>query len=277
MRKRGENLGFFYNEKGQFFPGKNRKGQITIFIIIAIVIVALGILIYLFYPQISTTLGGQEQDPNSFIQSCIEDEIKSNVDLVSSQGGSLNPEPYILYQDEKIQYLCYTEKYSQLCIVQKPLLKEHIESEIKKGIEQKVKECFNELKSSFEGRGYDVSVKEGQVKVELLPGWVVSTFNYSVTLTKTETKRYEPFRVMVNNNLYELVSIANNIIDWESTYGDAETTLYMDLYHNLKVEKKKPEYGTNIYILTNRDTENKFQFASRSLVTAPGYGIAYAT
>lgn len=272
MRKRGENLGFFYDKEEQFFPEKNRKGQITIFIIIAIVIVAVGVLIYLFYPQISTTLGGQEQDPNSFIQSCIEDEIKSNVDLVSSQGGSLDPKPYILYQDEKIQYLCYTGEYYKTCVVQKPLLKRQIEREIKNGIEEEVKNCFNELKSSFEGRGYDVSVKEGQVKVELLPGWVVSTFNYSVTLTKTETKRYEPFSVRVNNNIYELASIADSIVDLESIYGDASKDLYMDLYHNLKIEKRIPEYGTTVYILTDRDTENKFQFASRSLVSPPGYG-----
>lgn len=46
----------------------------------------------------------------------------------------------------------------------------------------------------------------------------------------------------------------------------------MDLYHNLKIEKRKPDYGTSVYILTDKDTANKFQFASRSLVFPPGYG-----
>jgi len=270
MKKRGENSGFSYN----------KSGQVTIFIIIAVVIVAIGVVFYFLYPKISSTLGG-EQDANSFIQTCIEDEIQDNVNLVSSQGGSLDPELFVLYRDEKIQYLCYTEKYDQYCIVQRPLLDNYIESEIKNGIKDDVKTCFNELKTSFEGRGYDVTMREGDINVNLLPEKAVSTFNYTLTLERGgETQTYgptdKPFNVVVNNNLYELTGIANNIIDWESTYGEAETTWYMDLYHNLKVEKKKPEYGTDVYILTDRNTGDKFQFALRGRVSAPGYGIAYA-
>ena len=269
MGKRGESSVIFNSING-------KRGQVTIFIIIAVVIVALGAAIYLFYPQISSTFGG-EQDANSFIQTCIEDEIQENVETVSLQGGGLNPELHILYLDEKIEYLCYTEKYSQLCIVQRPLLDNSIESEIENGIEEEVKNCFSQLQSNFESRGYDVTMREGDIKVELLPQRIVSTFNYTVTFDRAgETQRYESFNAILNNNLYELIGIANNIIDWESTYGNAETTLYMDLYHNLKVEKKKPEYGTDVYILTERTTGDKFQFATRSLVTAPGYGIAYA-
>jgi hypothetical protein len=46
----------------------------------------------------------------------------------------------------------------------------------------------------------------------------------------------------------------------------------MNYYHDLKVEKKKQLDGTNIYILTDRNNENKFQFASRSVAWPPGYG-----
>lgn len=264
MKREGENTGFF----------NNKKAQITIFIIVAIIVVAIGVLVYLFYPQISGTLSGEEQNPNSFIQNCIKDNITNNIEIISTQGGSLNPEPYILYQDEKIQYLCYTGQYFEKCVVQKPFLKRQIEKEIKSGIENQVKSCFNELKKSFEGRGYDVAMREGSVQVELLPGWVVSTFNYSVTMTRTETERYESFNARVKNNIYELASIADSIVDLESEYGDADSALYMELYHNLKVEKRTPEYGTTIYILTDRDTKKKIQFASRSIVMPPGYGYS---
>jgi hypothetical protein len=262
MKRGSSNKDFFYD----------KKGQITLFIIIAIIIVAIALLIYFFFPQIFSTLGTTEQNPNAFIQSCIEDEIKSNVETLSAQGGILEPAPYILYNNEKIQYLCYQEAYYETCVVQKPLLEKQIEAELKKGIENKVKTCFNELKTSFENRGYNVNIKEGGISTDLLPEKIVSTFNYSVVLTKTETQKYESFNVVLNNNLYELISIANSIIDWESTYGDADTSLYMDIYHNLKIEKKKPEYGTTIYILTDRDSGVVFQFASRSLVVPPGYG-----
>lgn len=252
---------------------RNRRGQVTIFIIIAVVIVVIGILIYSFYPEIVTGLGLGTKNPQEFIQSCIEEDIENNIEILSLQGGSLSPEHYILYNNDKIEYICYTGEYYKLCVVQKPMLKEHIESEIKNDLQEKVEACFNSLEESYQKRGYDVNLKKGGINIELLPKRVVSNFNYSLVLTKGETERYDSFRVMLNNNIYELVSIANSILEWEATYGDAETTVYMDYYHDLKVEKKKQSDGTTIYILTDRNTENKFQFASRSVAWPPGYGV----
>lgn len=268
MQKSGDHARSFYG-----FHAK--KGQVTLFVIIALLIVALGVVIYLFYPQISSGLGAIRQDPNSFIQNCVQDDIKSAVKNISLQGGNLNPKFYVLNNDERISYLCYTENYYQTCIVQQPLLVQHIESEIKNGIQNKVKACFDELKTTFEQRGYTVSMRPGDIGVEIVPNKITSTFNYSVTLTRTQTQKYNSFNVVLNNNLYELLNIANSIIDWESKYGDAETTVYMDVYHDLKVEKVSPasEFGSRIYILTNRDTGDEFQFASRSVVYPPGYGF----
>jgi hypothetical protein len=75
----------------------------------------------------------------------------------------------------------------------------------------------------------------------------------------------------LNNNLYQLVNIADSIIDFESIYGDSETTIYMNYYHDLKVEKLKQIDESTIYILTDRTDGNKFQFASRSYAFPPGY------
>ena len=250
---------------------KNNRGQVTIFIIIAIVIVVMGVLIFLFYPQIKTGLGFEEKNPSAFIQACIEEEIENSVEKLSLQGGSINPEHYILYDNEKIEYLCYTGDYYKTCIMQQPMLKQHIESEIKNEIKEEVKVCFDSMKESYEKRGYSVNLRPGETNIELLPKRIISTFDYSLTLTKKDSETFDSFKVILNNNLYELVSIVNSILNWESSYGDSETTIYMDYYPNLKVEKKKQSEGSTIYILTERDTENKFQFASRSVAWPPGY------
>ena len=47
----------------------------------------------------------------------------------------------------------------------------------------------------------------------------------------------------------------------------------MILYPGVKVEKYKQEDGTTVYILTDRNTNDKFQFAVRSLAWPPGYGF----
>ena len=155
--------------------------------------------------------------------------------------------------------------------MQHPLLKNHIESEIYNIIKPKADECFASMQESYRKKGYNVALSEGKMEVELLPKKVSIVFNKTLSLTKDTTQSYESFVVVLNNNLYELMSIALSIANWEVRYGDAETTLYMTYYHNLKVEKKKQSEGTKIYILTDRNTENKFQFATRSVAWPPGY------
>jgi hypothetical protein len=254
------------------------KGQVTLFIILSIVIVGIGIAVYIFYPQIQTTIGVGARNPTEFIQLCLEEQMQENIDLISIHGGSLNPEHYFLYSDEKLEYLCYTDENYEPCVMQQPFLRQHIEEELQKSLESLSKECFEELKLSYERRGYNVGVNLGATSISLLPQRVVANFNHTLTLSKGEdSERYRDFSIVVNNNLYELVSIAISILNFESKYGDSETTAYMNFYHYLKVEKKKQSEGTTVYILTNRDTEEKFQFATRGYIWPSGYGITGAT
>ena len=74
-----------------------KRGQVTIFIIIALIIILFAVLIYLFYPTISTTLGYGSKSPSEEIQDCIEPSIAKAVKEISSNGGSINPEFYYEY------------------------------------------------------------------------------------------------------------------------------------------------------------------------------------
>ena len=249
---------------------KSKRAQVTIFIIIAIVIVAMGVLIYSFYPQIRARLGGGVKNPQGFIQECVEDELEETVETVSLQGGSVAPEHSITYDDLPVEYLCYTNEYYVTCSVQQPMLREHIELEIKEEIETTVEDCFDSLKDSYEGKGYDVLLDEGRVDVELLPKRIVATFNTEVTMTKGgSSETHDSFSVVLNNNLYEFVGISRSIIEWESNLGDSNPDTYMALYPDLKVEQDYMSDGTKIYILTDKNTGNQFKFASRSRVFPP--------
>jgi hypothetical protein len=255
------------------FEKKGKKGQVTIFIIIGIIIVAVALLIYSFYPKIRTTLGIEESTPQSYIQFCVEDKLRETVDILSKQGGSMNPELYIL-DGEKIEYLCYINEYYRPCVIQQPLLKKHIELELKNELENVVDECFNSLKRSYENKGYNVNMQTGIKKFELLPNRIVSTFDYPLTLSKGEVQRYDSFFVMLeNNNLYELVAITSSILEWEATYGDADPRMYMVYYPELKVESISRRSGERIYILTHRESGDKFQFAVKSQVWPAGYAL----
>ena len=253
-----------------FSPRSKKKGQLTIFVIVALAIVGFAVLAYLFFPRILVGLGISSDNPNAFMQTCMEKTISDVAESISNQGGSPNPENYILYRDDKIQYLCYTQEYYVPCVMQQPLLNQKIENEISRGIKNSADECFDSMKKSLENQGYDVNLKKGDTVVELLPKKISATFNSELTLTKDSAKRYEKINVVLNNNLYELTSIADSILNWEARYGNAETTLYMNYYRDLKVEKLLQGDGSKIYILTDRNSGDKFQFATRSVVMPPG-------
>lgn len=257
---------------------QEKRGQVTIFIIIGIVVVGLAIVIYFLSSgtDSDTESGFDEQNPVGFIQTCLEDEVESVVNTVSLQGGSINPGNSILYQGNDVEYLCYQYESWQTCSIQRPLLKSHIESEIQGEIIDDVQNCFNSLVENYESRNYNPQLSTGLTRVELLPKRIVISMDYVLTVTRGETERYDSFNIVLNNNLYELVSIANSIVDFEAIYGEADPGIYMTLYKDLKVEAISDAGGdgSTIYVLTDRNNEKSFQFASRSVAFPPsGQGI----
>ena len=126
-----------------------KRGQVTIFIIIAIVIVVAALLLFLFWPKIQPSFFSSN-DPRTFVSDCISNDLTLNVKTIESQGGMLNPDNYYSFQGNKIEYLCYNENNYLPCVMQQPLLKQHIEKEIVKEIESEAKECFKILKENYE-------------------------------------------------------------------------------------------------------------------------------
>ncbi len=254
--------------------GMSKRGQITIFIVVAVIIVALAGIIYLVYPKI-THPNVVSTTPTEYIQDCMENEIKEVAEEISMHGGDLEPEFYAEYfEDGKkytVEYLCYTKEYYKQCVMQQPLLKSHIESEIKEAIKNKATKCFNNLEESYKKKGYEVSLTRNDYSVELLPNKIFVVFDYPLTLTKGGSDKYTKFEVDVKSNLYRLVTIAHKILKWEAQYGDSDISMYMDTNYWLKAEKKKKTDGTKIYILTDKESNERFMFASRSVAWPPGY------
>lgn len=249
-----------------------KRGQVTIFIILAVLIVAVVGLIYTFYPKIKSTFISELKNPNAFIEDCIEEDLQAATEMVMTQGGSFDPQNYFQYKGDKIEYLCYTNEYYRTCTMQQPMLKEHIEDQIGDSISAKADQCFDELKRSYETQGYKVTLTKRDSSVELLPKRIMMVFNNTLTLQKGDNvENYEDMKVYYENDLYEFVSIVISILSSETSFGDTEVTTYMNLYRDLKVEKLKQSDGTKIFILTDLTNDNKFQFATRGIAWPAGY------
>ncbi|MDO8660558.1 MAG: hypothetical protein Q7K43_01595, partial [Candidatus Woesearchaeota archaeon] len=219
-----------------------------------------------------TTISG-EFSPYSYLKSCIEPSIKENVDLLAKQGGYANPEGFIVYNDTKIKYLCYIEGYYQTCVIQQPMIKNHFEQELNALIAPKARDCFASLKKEYENRGYSVSSTSFSSNVEIIPHQIKINFAAPTTVTKDSTQTYKEFSIGESSEMYDLLFIASSIVEFEATYGDSETTTYLQYYPFLRMEKIKLSDGSKIYKLTNTVTHEIFNFATRSISWPAGYGL----
>ena len=245
----------------------NKRGQIAIFVIIAIVVVGIIVVLFLF-PQ--ANVFSAELNPTSYLRNCIEPEVEEIVSVISKQGGYKTPGNYVMYQGQNIQYLCYTDENYVPCVVQQPLLINHVQEEIKAFVEPRAKQCVRDLKEQYENQGYNVQSSSGVIDVEIIQKGIDVDFVSPMVISKEDsTQTFQRFGVSIDSELYSLLSTAVSIIDFESTYGDSETTLYLNYYPNLRVDKTKRN-GDTIYKLSDVTTGDEFTFASRSLVWPQG-------
>ena len=267
--------------KLKIFP-ENFRGQVTIFIIIAILIVAFGVLVYLYYPKIFPDSGGGSKNPAAFIQDCLEEDIEDNLKRISSQGGN-----YVMnknsgyfykknYEDEGryVRYLCYTDdNYDVPCVNQEPFLKEHVEQEVLDSINESIKTCFDNMVKDYESRGYNPDLKRGKAYVQIIQGEVYTDFNSTLTLTKgDESETYRNFDIKIKSSLYEIIEVSKNILIWEMNIGDSIPEAYM--YNNpyIRVEKHRKDNDIKIYVVSEVNSGEDFRFAVRSFASPVGFG-----
>lgn len=255
----------------------NNSGQITIFAIVAIVIVAAVILFFTVTDTGKKVIGnifpGGEVNVRSQLQNCISGNKKVNedIDLMLLQGGSLEPEFYYEYGDEKLSYLCYTGEYFDFCTMQQPLLIQHIEGEIESSAEDVVETCISDLKNDLKNRGYEVNSGEHSFEVDIVPESINVKIDFPLTIRKGATRNYKDFEAKFDKNIYELIMLTSSILNFEARYGDSDPVAYMALFPNFKIEKLKQGDGSTIYIITDRTSDDKIKFAVRSRVFMPGY------
>ena len=247
---------------------KLKKGQVSIFIILGILIVL--VLLILFSRDAGFDTIFAKQSPYQEIEGCAQTAIQEGLDILMLQGGVIESENYFMYEGKKIDYVCYSENEYENCIMQKPILTNTIRDELVKYSTPKIKSCLNSVKSSLESRGYSVVMRDPEIVIDLVPDNVLVDMNLGLRIEKTGVESFDHIRTGIKSKIYNFALITSSISQWETRYGDSETLNYMLYYPSLKVEKKKQSEGTTIYILTDRDSNEKFYFASRSIAIPAG-------
>lgn len=252
----------------------NKRGQTTIFIIVAIVIIAGIVIFFILSPNVGFNLRG-EIVPNEYLSERVEEVVQNEIESLSMQGGYSNPEGTIMYEGKNIKYLCYIAQYYLPCRVQQPLIKKHFEEELNLKVKTEVETQIDSLVAEYERRGFNVQGPDTiESTVKIIPDKIRIDVSATMTATKDEvTQRFEEFNIEVPSKMYDLLMLTTSIIDYESTYGDSSIDLYMQYYPNLDIQKIKLGDGSTIYKLRDVTTDEEFIFASRGLAWPGGYGF----
>lgn len=253
----------------------NKRGQVTIFVIIALVIVV--ILVIAFYPQIKKAVLPKSV-PELIPLDCFEKNVKEGLDKIMVQGGSLNPQLYFMYNNKTLSYLCYTGEWYKTCVMQKPLLKQEIEKEVQIYSQTKINSCIDGMINTLKGRGYDIKLTGNKdAKISIEPGRILVSPDIQLILERGEDKiilESNRFIGNINSKAYDIIMIASAIENYEARYGDSSPDTFMALYPNIKIQKLKQSDGTKVYIIEDRETKEKLQFATRSLAWPPGFAMS---
>lgn len=250
----------------------NKRSQVTIFIIIAVVIVAV-ILFFFLFPKIKPgVIGTRSSDVESTVETCIRQEAQNISRIMMSQGGYVNPENYKLYEENKVQYLCYISGFYKPCINQEPVLIEHFESELKNYLEPRIESCFRTMKAGLEDANYNVNMGEMSFQVEAEPNLIrIKIERVIETQKNSESKRFEDFTIIMNSPVYNLLRIAQKIINGEAEECEYDYVSHMMFYPDYDIRKFVTGDSSKIYTIKEKYSGSEFKFAVRSCVIPPGF------
>jgi hypothetical protein len=247
----------------------SKKGQVTIFIILALIIVVAMLMIFLMFRGTDVQTENLE-NPQVYIDSCVKEYTRDAIDIISKNGGDINPQGTVMYKGENITYLCYTANYYKTCINQRPMLIEHIEEEIKNYIEPKVGACFDSLKTELEKKNYVIDSGSMNLDISLMSRQVVVNIKKNFRMTQRDkTQEFKEFKISSISPIYELSEIAMEIANQESQYCNFENLGFMIIYPEYDIRKERTG-DSLIYLLKEVKTNQEFRFATRSCAMPAG-------
>ncbi|MEK6932354.1 MAG: hypothetical protein AABW56_01005 [Nanoarchaeota archaeon] len=254
----------------------DKRGQITVFVILGILILAvLGIIFYLYGERLQVDLPGtsdfdfsQSEVLKNYIETCIQNSGSKALDLVGAQGGEINPGFYLLYYGNKVSYSCYTTEYGA-CYNKKPFLSSSIKAEIDEYVRRGITSCALQLDNVARSNGYIVEKGNLNVDTVINPYNAIINVNYPITIKNDESQiQQSNFIKTFNTPLGRLIKSAEDIVNQE--IKNSQGVVFYNSYslsQNGEISVQRDTYeNTEIYIINAPNNPYKFQFAVQNYV-----------
>ncbi|MFH1425592.1 MAG: hypothetical protein ABIG28_02585 [archaeon] len=254
-----------------------KHGQIAIWVIIAVVLVASIVFFFLLerkpgferVPVVSSSF-----DVESFMDNCLADYVEEGVDAMLSQGGFISPRNTVFFDGENIEYICENIGFYEPCIQQHPMLISEMEDEIKNYVLPKINDCFNDMEREFERRGSEVSFVSvnSSLSVEFGEDRIFLYVDRELTIRKdADVRSFEELRIELVNPIYNLAKIAVEISSQEAKYCYFEFVGHDILYPRYKITKYVMSEPTKIYTIRDIKSGKEMNIAVRSCAIPAGF------
>jgi hypothetical protein len=204
---------------------KCRRAQVSVFVIVAIVILA-GIVLYFIFRDAGDGLVGISAELSpvyDYFLGCVELETKLAIQLVGTQGGRIDSGEYVPGSEyapfsSHLNFLGFPVKYwyyvsGNGVITEQVPQKNEMESELERFIAEGVSNCdFDE----FYRRGFEVELGEPSVRIDVLDNKVDVEVNAEMTVSKEEDSARKSLHVVsVDSKLGKFYGLAREIYDKE--------------------------------------------------------------
>jgi len=237
---------------------KSRRGQVTIFIIIAIVIIV-GVIVFF---AVRGSLESEEEIPQevapivNFVQECMDATLENAVYKIAEQGGYYNiPKTNLIdvYGTEISLYYLDSEKIS-------PSLNK-VEKEIEDYFSEYMNYCLNF--SAFEEQGFQISKKNLSASGKIGDESMLIKMNFPLAIKKGESvTKINRFEAKINSNIKKLHEVSEEIVN---SYGENPGFVCLTCIeeiaskYNLEI-KAAPLSDINVILFSVADNENELKW-----------------
>jgi|SRR3989344_183970 len=247
------------------FKEVSRKAQVTVFVIVALVIVVLIALYFIFSGNLNNIpeTNGEVADVKSYIDSCIEKTLEQGIYYNGLQGGYYDPPlSSVTYSEIKIPYYWQDNKN----LVPE---KSKIEQELAKYVDNELSNCINNFEA-FNSSTYEISHEVPKSEVKILDNRIRVNINYPISVKKAdETFVLEKFVSELDFDFLSKYNYAQQIVDEHENSPNAVPLGFITMLadrNNFKIETIDLDEDVVIYSLIFQEQNDKvyiYDFAAK--------------
>ncbi len=257
---------------------KNKRGQLAIWVILGVVVIAFVILILLLNKEGNPIIPGRSEgryNVESYLKSCLYRDIEDVTSKMIPQGGLLNLRSMVFFNNTNIEYMCYYQGYWDPCINQHPALIQEIKKDILSYATPKLKLCMERMKEDYKSQNIKVDLDNNEpvVKIDFSDDIIKIELNKKMTIKNNgETKTYENFDFTFNSPIYNLANIAIEIADQEAKYCYFEYVGYSIIYPRYQISLFTMSDSSRIYTIRDSKSKKEMNIAIRGCALPQGLG-----